>query len=300
MVKQSNFMKLCLKCLACFWAFISFFQAMLAVADDDSLAALQEFLKGSDVPSVVSAQMVNCIADKDRRQNIVLESDGLVYALALRNLPTTSTPDTLAYLKTGILKATLKKATGSLPLSALCPQYENMGYKNRDVIISVLLHLNGNMESEGYLASGLQTQAQILHGYVIVLAYIPKENIRFSRYKLPPESDFRAAYCRELVLQAQATPDDDKQDTRVALYLEIFSLNCIMDIDLTLKAAEFLIQSGNRNICSDLLPSLFQDSLQQMSSIQAEQLGNLLFDLGYEEKAEKAYEFALDKLHNSQ
>lgn len=280
--------------------FLSLFSVMPTGAVDDSIAALQEFLKGSDVPSVVSAQMVNCIANEDRRQNLVLESDGFVYALALRDIPNTSTPDAQAYLKTGILKATLKKATGSLPLSALCPQYENMGYKNRDAIISVLLHLNGNMESEEYLASGLQTQAQILHGYVIALAYIPKEKIQVSNYKLPPESEFRAAYCRELALQAQATPDDDKQDTRVALYLEMFSLNCIMDIDLTLKAAEFLIQSGNRDICINLLPSLFQDSLQQMSSIQAEQLGNLLFDLGYEEKAEKAYKFALDKLHNSQ
>lgn len=243
--------------------------------------------------------MVNCIANKHIKQNIVLESDGLVYALALRNLPTTSTPDAQAYLKTGILKATLKKATGSLPLSALCPHYKNMGYKNLDAIISVLLHLYGNVESEGYLASGLQTQAQILHGYAIALACMPKEKIQVSNYKLPPESDFRAAYCQELVSQAQATPDDDKQDNRVALYLEMSSWDCAMDIDLALKAAEILIQSGNEDICSDILQRIFQDSLQQMSSIQAEQLGNLLFDLDYEKEAQHSYEFAFGRLHNN-
>ena len=275
-------MKFHLKYLACFLMSLSLLAVMPAVAAGDSVAVFFELLKSSGVPSSISEKMVKCITTEDSRQNLVLESDGIVYALVRRKIPNTSTSDTRAYLKTSILKATLKKATSILPLYVLCPQYTNKGYKNPDAVMNALLRLHGDMGFEGYLTSNLQTQAQIINEYAIALVYIPKNKIQVSSFQLPDKSVFRDAYCRELVALTRIAQGNMNQQSFAALYLEIFELECSVDIEFSLKTVAIFLETGYNEQAENLLLKCFNENLDQMSSLEAEQLGNLLFDLRYE------------------
>lgn len=261
-----------------------------AARSDVPAPQLGAWLNESRLPSAVqNAFRARFAADPQAREWLVTQ-EGQAYALAYQPFSATTHPQIQQAIR-GVVEM---KARHLLLLYATGEHYQQQGFGNREAIAKALTAVDAT--TQGQLFPGLQSRAAVLDQAAVALVWIEENRIASYRQQPPPIEQFRPAYCRALYPTAKALFQERKYRQALALYQDMHGLHCHQPTAYFLDAAECFLALQQPEDARRMANYLLTEYGASLNSSDAERAGDMLFEAGDEDSAQKAYQWALTKL----
>ncbi len=258
-----------------------------ALPSESNTDSLNTWLTELHLPaSVLRSLQARRTVDAQASQWIV-QNEQQVYVLAIQPVTT----DVHAQIQQAQRGNVEMRARHGLLLYAAGETYQQQGFNNREAIAKALALLDNT--TTGQLLTGLQSRSTLLDTSIAALVWIAEDRIIAYRHKPPPLTRFLPAYCEALYPTAKAVFEEGRHSQALALYQEMYALQCQQPLAYFLDAADCFAALNQPQDARRMVNHLLNDTKLLLSSGIVERAGDLLLKTGNEKEANRAYEQAL-------